>query len=190
MAGEKANGLAVIFGDIVGEKFVGLEAGGEEVNIVENGVADVGFGENGGELRLPHTLGEPGTGGSLSEIVLEIVGEADDLDALVRGGNGNEDGLVEAAADHLNLTTLHEKLEAHEIFGTILFDPGQQRPGIMKAYVDGGMLLQRFEEREIAAEVGLFKNVAEIAAGLMGVNEQDEVELGRHGNEFFSRANN
>jgi hypothetical protein len=160
------------------------------MDVVENGVANVGFGEDGGELRLPHALGEPGAGGALAEVVLEIVGEADDLDALVRGGNGYEDGLVEAAADHLDLTALHEKLEAHEIFGTILFDPGQQRAGIMKAYVDGGMLFERFEEGQIAAGIGLFENVAEIAAGLVGVNEEDEVELGRHGDEFFSRANN
>jgi hypothetical protein len=112
------------------------------------------------------------------------------LDALVGGGNGNEDGLVETAADHLDLTTLHEKLEAHEIFGTILFDPGEQRAGIVEAYVDGGMLFESFEEGQIAAEIGLFEDVAEIAAGLVGVNEENEVELGRHGDEFFSRENN
>src|SRR6266849_993984 len=39
LAGEDANGLAVIFGDVVGEQLVRLEAGGEEVDVVENGIA-------------------------------------------------------------------------------------------------------------------------------------------------------
>jgi hypothetical protein len=59
----------------------------------------------------------------------------------------------------------------------------------MKTDVDGGMLFQSFEERNIAAEIGLLENVVKIAARLMGMNEQHEVELGGHGDEFFSRAN-
>src|SRR5579863_400257 len=188
LAGENANGLAMVFGDVVGEQFFGLEAGGEKMDVVENGVADVGFGEDRGELRFPHALGEPSAGGALAEVLLEIVGETDDLDALIGRRNGNENGLVEAAANHLDLATLDEQLEAHEIFGAMLFDPGQQRAGIMKAGVDGGMLLERFEERKIAAEIGLLKNVVKIAARLMGMNEQHEVELGRQGDEFFSKA--
>jgi hypothetical protein len=34
--------------------------------------------------------------------------------------------------------------------------------------------------------VGLLEDVLEIAAGLMGVNEQREMEILRHGDSFFS----
>lgn len=59
----------------------------------------------------------------------------------------------------------------------------------MKADADGGMPLQGFEKGQIAAEVGLFEDMVEIAARLMGVNEQNELELGRHGDGFLSKAN-
>ncbi len=40
-------------------------------------------------------------------MVLEIVGETDELHALVRGRNGNENRLVEAAADDFDLAGFH-----------------------------------------------------------------------------------
>ena len=52
-----ADRLAFVLGDIVTEKFVLLETCGEEVNVVENGVLDVGLCEHGGELRLPNPFG-------------------------------------------------------------------------------------------------------------------------------------
>jgi hypothetical protein len=35
------------------------------------------------------------------------------------------------------------------------------------------MLLQRLDEGEVAASVGLLKNMAKIAAGLMGMDQED-----------------
>jgi hypothetical protein len=43
----------------------------------------------------------------------------------------------------------------------------------MEANVNARMLLKRFDEGQVAASVGLLKNMAKIAARLMGVNEQD-----------------
>src|ERR1700738_2150567 len=77
LTGNQANGLPVIFGDVVGKQFVGLEASREEVNVVENGVTDVGFRENGSELRLPNALGKPPSRGTLAKMVLDIVGETE-----------------------------------------------------------------------------------------------------------------
>ena len=157
------------------------------MNVVKNGIADVGFGENGSKLRFPDTLGEPSASGTLAKMVLEIVGETDELHALVRGRNGNENRLVEAAADHFDLARLHQGLQALEIFGAVLFDPGKQWAGIMKADMDTGVLLECFDERQVAARVRLLKNVVEVAARLMGVDEQNQMELGRHGDGAFSR---
>src|ERR1700730_18799203 len=56
LARNEANGLAMIFRDVVGKQLVGLEARGEKVDVVENRVAYVGFGENGSEVRLPEAV--------------------------------------------------------------------------------------------------------------------------------------
>ena len=44
------------------------------------------------------------------------------------------------------------------------------------------MSLEDFDERQIATSVGLLENVIEIANGLMRVDEQNQMELWRHGN--------
>jgi len=177
----------VILGDAVGEQFVRFESCGEEVNVVENGIANVGFGQNGSELRLPDALSKPCAGRTLAKMVLEIVGETDELHALVRGRNGNENRLVEAAADHFDLAYFHQSLQTLEIFWAVFFNPGEQRTGIMETEVDTGMLLECLEEGQVATRVGLFKNMLEVAARLMGVDEQNQMELGRHGDGAFSR---
>jgi hypothetical protein len=58
----------------------------------------------------------------------------------------------------------------------------------MKAQADPGMLLEMLQKRKIGVGVGFFENVLKIAAGLMGVNEQGEMETLRHGDSFFSLA--
>ncbi len=64
----------------------------------------------------------------------------------------------------------------------MLLDPGEQRPCVVKADVNVGMPLEDFDERQIATRVGLLENVIEIANGLMRVDEQNQMELWRHGN--------
>jgi hypothetical protein len=66
----------------------------------------------------------------------------------------------------------------------MLFDPREQRPGIMQAHVDAGMLLKEFDERQIGVFVGLFEHVTEIATGLVGMNQQDEMKAFWHGDNF------
>jgi hypothetical protein len=54
-----------------------------------------------------------------------------------------------------------------------LFDPGEQRSGIVQTDVNTGVLLKRLKKGQVAARVGLLKDMAKIAARLMGVDEQD-----------------
>jgi hypothetical protein len=53
--------------------------------------------------------------------------------------------------------------------------------------VDTGVLLKCLDEGQVATRVGLLKNVVEVAARLMGMDEQNQMELGRHGDGAFSR---
>src|ERR1700737_42883 len=120
-------------------------------------------------------------------MVFEIIGKTNELHALIGGRDGNENRLVEAAADHFDLAAFNQFFQALEIFGAVLFDPGKQRAGIMEADVDTGVLLKSLEEGQVAAHIGLLENMAEVAARLMGVYEQNQMELRRHGDGAFSR---
>ena len=57
----------------------------------------------------------------------------------------------------------------------------------MEANMNAGVLLQCLDKRQIAAFKRLLKNMAEIAARLMRVDEKDQMELWRHGDGAISR---
>jgi hypothetical protein len=58
--------------------------------------------------------------------------------------------------------------------------------GIVKAEMNAGMFFQLFDEREIASEVGFLEDMLEIAARLMGMDQESEMETLGHGDSFFS----
>ncbi len=173
LTGDKTNRLTLIFCDVIDKKLVRLETGGEKVDIVEDSVLDIGFGKDGSELWLPDTLREPGTGGALAEMMLDIVSQTNQLHALIGVRDGDKDRLVETAANHFHLAGFHQRFQTLKIFRAILFDPGEQWTGIVEADVDPGMPLEGLNEGQIATCIGLLKNMAKIAARLMGVDEQD-----------------
>jgi len=49
-----------------------------------------------------------------------------------------------------------------------------------------GMSFEDLNERQIAARVGLLENMVEIPDGLMRVEEEDQMELVRHGTRSVS----
>jgi hypothetical protein len=117
---------------------------------------------------------------------LDISGQAGDLFVLIFGGNGNKDRFVETAADEFHLAGLGQISQAREIFRPVFLDPDEQRPGIVEAKMDAGMLFEVLDEGKIGGVVSFFEDVLEIAAGLVGVNEQREIEFPGHGDSFFS----
>jgi hypothetical protein len=54
----------------------------------------------------------------------------------------------------------------------------------MQAHVDARMFLEEFDERQIGVSEGLFEHVAEIAAWLVGMNQEDEMKALGHGHNF------
>src|SRR4029077_6176838 len=117
-------------------------------------------------------------------MLFDIGGEARDLFALVFGRNGNEDRFVKATTDEFHLAGLDQFFQAREILGAMFFNPGKQRAGIVEAETNAGMLFKMLDKGKIGIVVGLFKDMAEIAAGLVSVNEQGEMEFLRHGDDF------
>jgi hypothetical protein len=57
----------------------------------------------------------------------------------------------------------------------------------MEANVNTWVLLKRLEKRQVAALKRLLKNMAEVAARLMRVDEKNQMELWRHGDGAISR---
>src|SRR6266850_4316318 len=51
--------------------------------------------------------------------------------------------------------------------------------------MDAGMFFELFDEREIASVVGFLEDMLEIAARLMSMNQQGEMETLGHGDSFF-----
>jgi hypothetical protein len=68
----------------------------------------------------------------------------------------------------------------------MLLNPGKERSGIVQAYVGAGMFLKHLNKRKVATRIGLLENVAEIAAGLMRVNEKSQMKLWRHRGALIS----
>ena len=57
----------------------------------------------------------------------------------------------------------------------------------MEANVNTGVLLKSLQKRQVAAFKRLLKNMAEVAARLMRVDEKDQMELWRHWDGAISR---
>jgi hypothetical protein len=108
------------------------------------------------------------------------------LFALIFGGDGDEDRFVKAAANELYLTALDEFFQAGEVLRAMFLDPGKKRAGIVETEVNARMCFEMLDKGKIRRVVGLFENMLEIAAGLVRVNEQGEVEFLGHGDSFFS----
>lgn len=54
----------------------------------------------------------------------------------------------------------------------------------MQPHVDAGMLFEELDKGKVGIFVRLFEYVAKIAAGLMSMNQQDEVKFFGHGNHL------
>jgi hypothetical protein len=58
----------------------------------------------------------------------------------------------------------------------VLLNPKKERTGIMNGSANGGMLFQKVQKCEIGVGVAFLKNMFEIARGLVGMNDESEVE--------------
>jgi len=186
LAGVEPHGAATVFGKVGAKELFRFEAGGKKMDVIDKGISDVRGGKHGGKLWLPDALGEPGTGGKLAEMFLEISGKAGDLLELIFGRDGDQNRFVKAATDEFHLAGLDKIFQASEIVRPVFLDPGEQRPGIVETEMDAGMPFEVLDERKIGGVVGFFEDVLEIAAGLVSVNEQREMEFLGHGDSFFS----
>src|SRR5271155_18668 len=104
--------------------------------------------------------------------MFEVGGEAGGLFALIVGGDAEEDGFIDAAANHFTLSALDQGAELDEIFRAIFFEPQEQRAGIVQRSMNLRMLFEKIDERLIRFLVAGFQDAAEIAARLVRVEQQ------------------
>src|SRR5271165_164110 len=148
-----------------------LEARGMEMDIVEERVAYAGIVQDAGKLRFPNALGKPRALWALAKMVLDVVGETGDLFLLVLRGDAHENGFVEAAADHFDLSALNQFAQFYKIFRAIFFQPLQERAGIVERGVDVGVFFEQVDEGLVGFLVASGEDAVEIAARLVRVDE-------------------
>ena len=135
--------------------------------------------ERRGQLRFPDAFGEPGAARTLAEMFFDVIGETRDLLVAVFGRNGDQDRLVETAADDFHLAALHQRAQQIEIFGMGAFDPFQQRAGEMQTHANGRMAREDLNERQVGLRVGALDHVVKVSDRLVRVNEEDKLKF-RH----------
>jgi hypothetical protein len=59
----------------------------------------------------------------------------------------------------------------------MFFDPGKQRAGIVKTHVNADMFFENVQKWQVTMCVRLLEDVVEITAGLMRVDDGNEMEL-------------
>jgi hypothetical protein len=110
-------------------------------------------------------------------MLLDVVGHADELILLAFGRDGDEDRLIEAAADQFDLGALDESAEEVEVFGMMALDPLEERAGIVQADADVGMAREDLDEREIGNAVVALEYVVEVPDRLVRVEDEEKMEV-------------
>src|SRR5207253_7441843 len=142
---------ALVLGDERFAELVAAEPRLEEMLFVEDRVRDAGLGEHRWQMRLPHALGEPGPKGSAPEDRRHPVGERADLPDRVAARDADEDRLVVAAGEQLDLPALHEIGEVADDVGSVALEPVEERAGEVERRFHFGMPIERSHERRIRA---------------------------------------
>jgi hypothetical protein len=78
------------------------------------------------------------------------------------------------------LPALHKGAQRIKVCGPIFFEPLQERAGIVERGVNAGVLFEKGDEGLVGFLVAIGENVVEVAAGLMCVDKQSQMELGRY----------
>jgi len=169
--------VAEIFGESVAVKLREIEAGAEEMIIVDERVLDAGERERGGDFGFPDAFREPRAARAHVEMLFDVAGEPRDLFAAVFGRDRNQDGFVKTSADNFDLAGARERAKNVEIFRMGAFDPLEEGAGIVESGADRGVAGEELDKRQIGGCVGAFDHVIEISNWLVGVDQEDELEF-------------
>ena len=157
-AREHDHGEPLILGDIRFAELLRTQSRLEEMLVVEDRVRDASLGEQRGKMRFPHALGQPCAQRPLTEDRVNPIGQGTDLTDAVPARHTNEDGLVIAAGEELDLSASHQVGEISDHVGPVRLQPVQERTGEVKACLHLRVAVKRRHERRIRALGHLLKD--------------------------------
>ena len=100
-------------------------------------------------MRLPDTLGQPSSEGTLSENCVHAVGKRPNLADAIPSRDAHKNRLVIPAREQLDLPAPHEIGEVSDDVGAVRLEPVQKGSGEMEARFHLGMAVQRGDQRGI-----------------------------------------
>src|SRR5204863_8929051 len=98
---EEADPVTIGLGVMGTVQLVVAKPADEKMAVVDEGIRDAGCREIGGELRLPHALGEPQSGRVRAEALLQVLAHPADLLQPVLSRQRCENRLVESGEQQL-----------------------------------------------------------------------------------------
>src|SRR5258708_4187753 len=113
------------------------------------------------------------------------VGERADLADRVGGRDAEEDRLVVATREELDLPALHEVGEVADDVGTIAFEPVEERAGEVERRFDFGVPIERSHERRIRALGYVSEYMGEVPRWLVLVKNQRQTQPIGHLGSFY-----
>jgi hypothetical protein len=96
------------------------------VLVIEDRVGHSRLGEKRGEVRFPDAFGQPGAEGPLSEDRVNTIGKRPNLPDAVASRDADQNRLVIAAGEELDLTSSDEVREVADDVRTVGFKPVEE----------------------------------------------------------------
>jgi hypothetical protein len=148
-----------------------------EMFLVEERVFDARGRQGLRQMRFPDPLGQPQPARPLAEILEEEVVHHPDLADPVLLGDDRQDGLVEPAAQELDLASAGELLDEFPAGPFVLLHIFPERPGKVEGEAEAGTFRQRLEQRPVAVVERRPEDVVEVPHRLVVVDREEKNEF-------------
>ena len=175
-AAEQSDAVTRVLGEHRQTRGPRIDSREPEVEVVHDDIFDPRSGEDRGDGRLPHPLGEPEPAGPGAREGFEPVVHRDDLGLDVGPAEDGYDGLVVPAREEFQPSLGAEGRHAPQVVGAAGLDPVEETAGMMHRQAYSGMPLDAFENGLVAVGVGLLDDFVEVAHRLMVVEAQGQLQ--------------
>ena len=153
--------------------------------VIQQGVFHVQPGKFFGHAGIPDAFGAPQSANIAVEMGFDVVTCQLDLIPDIFKGNDRQDGFVETASQEFNLVTARQLPEQVKKIRLIVFEPFQQRPGIVQGHPDLRIILQHVQEGEVTVPAALFKDTMVISDRLVRMDTECKCNFVRHTTSSF-----
>ena len=156
------------------------DRGRPEVLVVEDRPAVARADQRRRQVRLPDALGQPRPERTPAGDPLDHLGHPRELVDPVLLGQRGEHGLVQAAAEDLDLAAVDQRAQPLEEGGSLGRQPLEQRARVVQREPDARVALEGRDHRQVGLLVHLGEHPAEVADRLVVVDGEGERDAGCH----------